>query len=227
MDLSLDDLQQFLMSKKSVAKKVSDKNLKECFFMEIRDLKDVENWSISELDDAIVAIEKEIENSKANTKKLEADNKKLREVKSQKIFDELKPMLVETKIDLSDVLQHFLQSRNESNNKVEESKCSTTKKSADDSAEKKDSDFVNTSVENTGKIFEVTADEHLNKPADEFLEEATSKELKIITRYVKLPEDATFEEVRQSFDIQKNTLPPAYADYFEEILRKIERGEIA
>ena len=220
MDLFLDDLQQFLLSKKSVAKKVSDKNLKECFFMEIRDLKDSENWSISELGDAIDAIEKEIENLNANAKKL-------REVKSQKIFDELKPMLVETKVDLSDVLQHFLQSRNESNNKVEESKCSTSKKSADDSAEKKDSVFVNTSVENTGKIFEVTADEHLNKPADKFLEEATSKELKIIARYVKLPEDATFEEVRQSFDIHKNDLPPAYANYFEEILRKIERGEIA
>ena len=51
--------------------------------LELKGIKDAENWSISELADVIDAIETEIE-------KLEADNKKLREIKLQKISDEQK-----------------------------------------------------------------------------------------------------------------------------------------
>ena len=79
----------------------------------------------------------------------------------------------------------------------------------------------------------VTADECLNSPADEIFEDVNLSQveklndLQIIAKALKLPEDATFEEVRGEFEVNKNDLPPAWIVHFEEMLGKIERGEIS
>ena len=77
----------------------------------------------------------------------------------------------------------------------------------------------------------------LSNPAvEEFFEDVapavqpkklTLDELQAIARYVGLPEDANFAEVRQAFELSKNALPQVVANNFEETLGKIERGEIA
>jgi len=88
LDFKVKKMQEEIARQKSQLKKLRETKLQKV--LELKDIKEAENWSISELDDAIVAIEKEIENLNANAKKLEADNKKLREFKLQKIFDEQK-----------------------------------------------------------------------------------------------------------------------------------------
>ena len=77
---------------------------------------------------------------------------------------------------------------------------------------------------------ENNVDETLNKLAEEIFEEPvqpkTNADVKRLANYLGLPENSTFAEVKKEFEVNgKNILPPVYADYYEEELGKMERGE--
>ena len=80
---------------------------------------------------------------------------------------------------------------------------------------------------------EQNADDILNNPtAEEIFEDAVpvvnshSAEYKTIAQSLGLPENTSVAEIRQIFDINKNSFPPSIADNFEEMISKMERGEI-
>ena len=41
-----------------------------------------------------------------------------------------------------------------------------------------------------------------------------------------MPENSSLTEVRENFDLQKDELIPSIANHFEDLLGKMERGEI-
>ena len=101
----------------------------------------------------------------------------------------------------------------------------------------------NTATENVGQNVDVNADDIVNNPAaekaddtEEIFEDANSQttpqvnsqqdDLKKIAEYLGMPKDVTFTEVRQKFNANKNYLMPGIADNFEQVLGKMERGEI-
>ena len=76
------------------------------------------------------------------------------------------------------------------------------------------------------------AQENDNPPAtekaddtEEIFEDVNSQQddLKKIAEYLDMPKDATFTEVRQKFNANKNYLMPSIADEYEKILRKFEK----
>lgn len=73
---------------------------------------DVKNWSYADFDEAILRNENEIAKLETDLKILRSDLQLFREVKSQKILDESKAMIVESKIDFSLAdFQAFLESK--------------------------------------------------------------------------------------------------------------------
>ena len=72
----------------------------------------------------------------------------------------------------------------------------------------------------------------INTPPEEIFEEPKithpkSKEaLQVVAEKLNLPKDSTLAEVRKALEINKNNFPVVWIDYFEEVLDKVERGEI-
>jgi len=136
--------------------------------MELTDIKEAKTWAIGDIETAINERKKVIDN-------LESDLKKLREIKLQKMFEAIKPQVLENKIDLSlDDLQQLLLGKNdaESDNKIskQKNKSSRSKKKADD--DKTDDDDETGAPEKNAqeKISQsdVTDDAaNENKPAEE------------------------------------------------------------
>ena len=201
------------------------------------ELNNVKNWSYDELDNAIIFSKKEIA-------RLESEIKLLREVKSQKTMTDSLAMITDFGIDFSLAdLQAFLSSRRnvvtkianktpeEISKKPTETKIPAPEISSDTQVAK-----ISTSEEEVEKKNETvpdnSPDEVLNNPpAVEIFEEVKSdegkKSLRVIARSLGLPEDSTFEQIKKAFKAGgRNNLPPAYADHFEDLLGKMERGEI-
>lgn len=300
------------------------------------DFKEFKKLSYDAIDAAIANAENEISENDVAIKNLlqkksnlEADVKKMREVKLEKMFDDVKPMMVNSKIDLSpDVFQQLLLGKKnddkfpkqKNQKKLRDKKNEEKKKMLEKTAsknfsqEKNSVDKVNNAtgeklaveevtvpqknfnpaelpvvnknaekktdavipaptdslievtvqeIESTPSVAQISApenvvaDDALNTPlkSEEFFEDAdsqpkkstseesqgitkkaevnsqpensSSKELKVIASYVGRPADASLADVRKAFDVKKNEIPPAIAVNFEQILGKLERGEIA
>ena len=69
-------------------------------------------------------------------------------------------------------------------------------------------------------------DKELFEEVDSQSVSSTSAELQRIKEFLRLPEDASLAEVRQTFDANKNVFPPAVADHCEKVIGALERGEI-
>ena len=217
------------------------------------ELKDVQNWSYNELDKAInfsknsiVSDEKEIARLELDITNLESDIKMLREVKSQKTMADSLGMITDFGIDFSlEDLQAFLSDRRNVVTKIAEENPKEISKTdflaetknlepeisqsdevvQSNDAEKENEESVTESVEQN---LSTTADEILNNSSAEAFEELegeNEKMLRTIKENLGLPEDATLAEAKSKLEANRNILPPAWFNHFEDIIGKVERGE--
>ena len=190
------------------------------------ELNDVKDWSYDDFDKSISSNEEEIS-------RLREANKKLREVKSRKMMTESLSMITDNGIDFSLAdLQAFLQSRK--NSAVTDGK---ENQSNDAAHEEKTSSEEIPVVEEVAPAVEEIAKENaadvLSNP--DFLEEETtpqsvnsrSETRKKMAELLNLPENSSVIEIRRAFELDKNTLPVAIANSYEEIISELERGEKA
>ena len=191
------------------------------------ELNEIKNWSYDKLD-------KSISFNKNEISRLKNEIKMLREVKSQKTMADSLTMITDFGIDFSLAdLQAFLKSKKnavvdketQTEVSVAEEVAPEEKSTQDDSIaqEQNSDDFLKTSG-----VGEDTTEENSKnafggeESAEDIFEDAVpdvnsrSITYKTITQNLGLPENASVTEIRQAFDADKNSLPPAIADNFGE-----------
>ena len=201
------------------------------------ELNEIKNWSYDKLD-------KSISFNKNEISRLKNEIKMLREVKSQKTMADSLTMITDFGIDFSLAdLQAFLKSKKnavvdketQTEVSVAEEVAPEEKSTQDDSIaqEQNSDDFLKTSgvgedttEENSKNAF--GGEESAEDIFEDAVPDVTSRSItyKTITQNLGLPENASVAEIRQAFDVGKNSLPPAFANDFGEKISKMERGEI-